>query len=116
MRGWLIITSRNCTKSGGSGTEYLVDLILKALLTLAGYSVNYAIDQANFDIEDPESVLKTYQDRDTDSGNQIEVAPVQILSHIIPYANFIRLLEAQILRQMRQVSPPSPLIVTSQLY
>lgn len=96
--------------------EYLADIILKAQLTLPGYSVNYAVDQANFDIEDPESVLKTYQDTDTDSGNQIEVAPVQILSHFIPYANFIRHREAQILRQMRQVSPPSPLIVTARLH
>lgn len=43
------------------------------MLTFAGYSVNYAVDEASFHIQDPESALKTYDDRNTDSGNQVEV-------------------------------------------
>ena len=54
--------------------EDIDDIPPNAMLTFLGYSVNYPVDEASFDIQDPESVLRTYQDKNTDSGNQVEVS------------------------------------------
>ena len=62
------------------------DVLSKGILNFPGYSVNYPVDEANFDIQDPESVLKSYLDKNTDSGNQVEVPPIDpcpIVAHVL---------------------------------
>lgn len=38
-----------------------------------GYSVNYVLNETDVEIQDPQSVLKTYTDTNTDSGNHVQV-------------------------------------------
>lgn len=50
------IVSRNCRRAG------------------AGASINYIVGEDDVSIQDASTMLKTYRDNDTESGNEIQVS------------------------------------------